>query len=128
MKKILLSILSILMCGTIITAPVFATECPEGCVPTAILGENGCSCDDGKGSGVISVLNFVVNIMTIGIGILAAIGITVVGIQYLTAGGNEEQVRKSKRRLIEIVIGIAAYVVIYALLVWLLPGFKMIGS
>ena len=63
------------------------------------------------------------NIVSILIGIAGIIGIVIVGIQYLTAGGNEEQTRKAKRRLYEIIIGIAMYALIYALLSWLLPGF-----
>ncbi|MBR3138508.1 hypothetical protein IKG38_00605 [Candidatus Saccharibacteria bacterium] len=105
-----------------ITAPVYADgECPEGCVPTAILGENHCSCDDGNGSGVMHILNTVIDIMTIGIGILGVIGISVVGIQYLTAGGSEEKTRKAKRRMFEIVIGLVAYVILYAVVKWLMP-------
>lgn len=73
--------------------------------------------------GIDGVLELVVDIMTIGIGILGVIGITVVGIQYLTAGGSEEKTRKAKRRLFEIVIGLVAYVIIYTFLRWLLPNF-----
>jgi len=93
---------------------------------TAILGngtETGCEC--GKGEGVISILSFVVNILTIGVAILGMIGITIVGIQYITAGGSEEKTRKAKRRMFEIVLGLAAYVVVYALLSWLIPGFTV---
>lgn len=129
MKKIL-SILTAIFFGVFVTlapAPVFAAACTEdqlenGCVSTAILG-GGCTCDDGSGSSVISVLNTVLDIMTVGIGIIGAIGITVVGIQYMTAADNEEQTRKAKRRMFEIVIGFAVYVLIYALLKWLLPNF-----
>lgn len=70
------------------------------------------------------LLKLVVRIMTVGIGILAAIGIAVSGIQYLTAGGNEEKTRKAKRRIFEIVIGLAAYALIYAALRFLLPDFN----
>ena len=69
--------------------------------------------------GITGVLKLVVDILTIGVGIFAVIAIVIVGIQYMTAGGNEEQTRKAKRRLFEIVIGIVAYVVMYALLNWL---------
>ena len=132
MRKVILSILAIFMGGFLVAAPVFA-ECPENCVPTSILGDttgtNGekCKCDDGKGSSIISVLSLIVNIMTIGVGILGVVGITVVGIQYLTAGGSEEKTRKAKRRMFEIVIGLVAYVIIYALLNWLIPDFKPLG-
>lgn len=127
MKKILFSILALFISSTILVAPAFATcsqsQLDNGCVSTSILG-NGCSCDDGKGSGITDILELVVRIMTIGIGILGAIGITVSGVQYLTAGGNEEQTRKAKRRIFEIIIGLAVYVLIVALLTWLLPGFQ----
>lgn len=122
MKKIITAIISLILGLSLVTVPVYA-ECPEGCVETAILGENHCSCDDGKGGGIIHILELVVEIMTVGIGILAAIGIGVAGVQYLTAGGSEEQTRKAKRRIFEIVIGLAAYVLIYALLYFLLPDF-----
>ena len=62
--------------------------------------------------------------MTVGIGILGAIGITVAGIQYITAGGNEERTRKAKRRIFELVIGFFAYILIYAALTFLVPDFK----
>ncbi len=132
-KKALIS-LAIIIGGSFIAvptlapAPVYAEEnggCAEGCVPTAILGEGHCVCDN-NGDSITNILKLVVRIMTVGVGILAAIGITIVGIQYLTAGGNEEQTRKAKRRLFEIVIGLVAYVLIYAILEWLLPSFQPI--
>lgn len=81
--------------------------------------------DDGNGCGVYTVLNAVLDIMTTGIGILGVIGIIVVGIQYLTGGGNETQTQKAKRRMVEIVIGLAAFAILYSLLQWLLPGGKL---
>lgn len=83
--------------------------------------------DDGK-EGIEQVLNITVDIMTAGIAILAVIGIVISGVQYLTAGGNEDKLKKSKRRIFEIVIGLAAYVIIYALLKWLLPTFNGVDA
>ena len=65
------------------------------------------------------VFTLVMDIMSIGVGILGVIGIMVVGIQYLTAGGSEEKTRKAKRRMFEIVIGLVLYAVLYAVLKWL---------
>ena len=144
MKKILLSVLSIFVAGIIMVAPVFADT---KCVPTSVLGDSACdadgnfkhkidrdhpvgenevscSCDDGEGGSIKEILKLVVDIMSIGVGILAVIGISVSGVQYLTAGGSEEKTRKAKRRILEIVIGLIAYVLIYALLRFLLPGFN----
>lgn len=136
MKKILLSIAAIFIGFALTATPVYAE-----CVRTSVLGNSvcdkdgnkvdgakidgenyfSCSCDNGSGSSVLDILNLVVNIMSVGIGILGVIGITVVGIQYLTAADNEEQTRKAKRRLFEIIIGLVVYVIIYALLQWLMP-------
>jgi hypothetical protein len=77
----------------------------------------------GKGEGIVCILTMVVDVLTVGIGVLGVLGITVVGIQYLTAGGSEEQTRKAKRRLFEIIIGLVGYVLIYALLKFLMPSF-----
>ena len=125
MKKLLTALIAIVMGGFMMAAPVFAEKCTceDGStgVSTAIIG-NGCSCDNGSGSSVVHIFKLVINIMSAAVGIIAAIGITIVGIQYLTAGGSEEKTRKAKRRLFEIVIGIVVYVLLYALLDWLLPA------
>lgn len=114
-KKLITSLLALAM-PALIALPAFADDADANadCVDTAIL--NGCG-------GIEGILELVVRVMTIGIGILGVIGITVAGIQYITAGGNEEQTRKAKRRLFEIVIGLAVYVVLYAALYWLVPDF-----
>ena len=93
---------------------------------TSILGHDnnshtGCEC--GSGEGAISILRLVVNVMTIGVGILGVLGITLVGMQYLTAGGDVGKTKKAKQRMAEIIIGLIIYVLIYSLLGWLLPGF-----
>lgn len=124
MKKIILAIAAAVLSLAGLSVPVSATSgTGTFAVETAILKDCGAQADGTEGQGVFCVLNLVVDIMTIGIGILGVLGITIVGIQYLTAGGSEEKTRKAKRRLFEIVIGLVAYVVIYALLKWLLPGF-----
>ena len=97
--------------------PVFADS--NNIVETTFFGNVK---DDGSGCGVYTVLNLVIDILSIGVGILGVIGITVVGTQYLTAGGNEEKTRKAKHRMFEIVIGLVAYVLLYAGVQFLLPG------
>ena len=80
--------------------------------------------DDGKGCGIFTVLDLVLSILTGGVGIAAVVGISIVGIMYLTAGGNETQVAKAKSRLFNIVIGVAAYAVLYAILAFVIPNFN----
>lgn len=93
---------------------IFAATC-EG-VSTALI-----SCGDDE-SGIGHILGLVIGILSAAIGVLGVLGIVYSGAQYLTARGNEEQVRKAKRRILEIVIGLAAYAVAAAFLQWLLPG------
>jgi hypothetical protein len=132
MKKIIILIMALMFSQTFIISPAFA-KCPEGSVPVSILdagddtvtGTEGERCvkDDKAGSGVFYILNFILDIMTMGVGILAIIGITIAGATYLSAGGNEGKTRLAKQRILEIVIGLVAYAVIYAALKWLLPSF-----
>lgn len=127
MKKLLMSIIAVVMGGFMMVAPMVAGSpvfAADDCNShAAILNDIACS-ENGGGSSIIGILNLVIDIMTVLIGILAVIGVTVVGIQYLTAGGSEEKTRKAKRRMFEIVIGIVAYVLMYAFLKWLLPSFN----
>lgn len=105
-----------LLPATFSVTPVYADN-----ADAAIL--TGCAgAENGHGEGIKCVVLLVVNILSVLVGVVGVIGIVIVGIQYLTAGGNEEQTRKAKRRLFEIVIGLVAYVLIAALLNWLLPG------
>lgn len=122
MKRIFAGLFAILAgLAFLVPTPVFAAD-GDNCVDTAILGTGHKVCDN-NGDSVIHILKLVVDIMTIGVGILGVIGISITGIQYLTAGGSEEKTRKAKRRMFEIVIGLVAYVLIYAILSWLLPSF-----
>ena len=119
MKRIIPAILALFVSFSFLVVPAYA----DNCVDTAIIGD-GQLCDDGRGSSIIEILVIVANVLGVGVGVLGVLGITVVGIQYLTAGGNEEQTRTAKRRIIEIVIGLAIYAIAYWILRWLLPGYN----
>ncbi len=94
----------------------------DGSVDTIFFGKVE---GDDKGCGVSKVLVFIIEILTYGIGITAVIGISVFGIMYLTAGGDAAKTTKAKKRILEIVIGIVLYSVLWALLNFLLPGGKL---
>ena len=73
-------------------------------------------------TGTWKLLNLVIVIMTAGAGILAIGGIIYGAVMYTTAGGNQEQVKKARGILTNVVIGIVAFAAMFALLQWLLPG------
>lgn len=115
MKKILVS-LAVIVFTFAFCMPIFANEVSaKSCagVNTSII-----ECNE-EVNGTEHILKLVVDIMSIGVGVLGVVGISVVGIQYLTAGGSEEKTRAAKRRMYEIIIGLAVYAVFYAILNWL---------
>ena len=123
MKKILLAlalVATVISGVLVVNRPVFADgDNDNKC--TNILPGNLCD-ETGDGQGVKDLLMIIVDIMTVGVGILGVVGVIIVGIQYLTASGSEEKTRKAKRRLFEIVIGVAAFVLIGTLIKFLVPS------
>ena len=91
----------------------------ENCMDTIMLGR---ICDDCHGAAIFKLIALVIDIMSIGIGILAVIGIIIAGIQYMTSGDNPATLKKAKSRIFNIVLGLAAYSVMFAFLQFLLPG------
>ena len=91
----------------------------KNCVQTTLWGE---VCEDETGSGIYKVLQSVVDVLTAGVGVAAVIGVIIAGIQYMTAAGNEAQMAKSKSRIIQIVIGLLLWALMWAGLQWLIPG------
>ena len=70
----------------------------------------------------MQILKLVLNIVVYGLGAAAVLGTVIAGIMYMTARDNESQVARAKTRLYEVVIGLVAWALMYAVLNWLLPG------
>ena len=119
LKKLILPALLLAgVFGLLLTSPVFA-DCAEDQVDTSLFG-----CVDGKdGEGIFLVLNVVLTVLTFGVGIVGTVGIVIAGIQYASAKDNEQQVAKAKMRILQIVIGMIIWAVLYTALRWLLPSF-----
>lgn len=95
---------------------------------TSILTSCGDKAEDSKGAGIFCVLNIALTILTYGVGIAGTLGIVISGVMYLTARDNEQQMTKAKSRIINIVIGLAIYAVMWGFLQWILPGGALKGS
>ncbi len=89
----------------------------DGTAKTAIL--KTCATDDGKGGGILCLLREGLDILSWIVGALGFAALVFVGFQYLTAGDNEEQVKKAKRRIVEIVIGVALFLLANVIVQWL---------
>ena len=106
------------MCTFILNNNAFAGTCSG--VETSII-----NCEEGGDGGIWHILSLVIDIFSIGVGILSLIGIAVFGVQYLTAGGDINKTTKAKNRLINVAIGLVAYVLLWTGTQWLLPGGKL---
>lgn len=99
----------------------FAAKCNG--YSTAILpcmGSNKGS--DITNNGTWGLLIFVLNILTAGIGIVAVGAIIYASILYATARDNTAQVKQAITMIINTVIGIAAFGLMYGFLQFLIPG------
>ena len=132
LKKIFSVCLMVVLGFSSLNLPAFAIQSASSAnsfgVETSILDKCGEKADEDGEEGIYCILDLIVDIMSVCLGTLAVIGITVAGIQYLTAGGNEEQVKKAKRRIFEIVIGLAAYALFLIIFKWLIPDFVLHGK
>ena len=109
-----------------VPAPAMASNGPsqhsettrtDGTAKTAIL--KSCAKDDGKGGGILCLLRQGLDILSWIVGALGFAALVFVGFQYLTAGDNEEQIKKAKRRIVEIVIGVALFLLANVIVQWL---------
>lgn len=127
--RILLGTLTLFVAGAVgvlIPQTGYAATC--GDVETSIIG--GDICKDGttgKDTAVESnviwvLLRWAVNLMIAGVGVLAVAGIAYAAILYTSAGGNQEQVKKALGMITNVVIGVIAFGVMWALSQWLIPG------
>lgn len=127
-RKIALALTALVLgVATIATpAPAMASDGPsqhsetthtDGTAKTAIL--KSCAKDDGKGGGILCLLREGLDILSWIVGALGFAALVFVGFQYLTAGDNEEQIKKAKRRIVEIVIGVALFLLANVIVQWL---------
>ena len=107
---------SVLLCVAI-TTQAHAATCNG--VETAIVN---CAEDGKAGSGIYAILRIIVDILTAGIGILGTGGLIVAGIQYMSAKGDPSQIVKAKQRIFNIIFGLVGYSLMYAVLLWVIPG------
>lgn len=98
-----------LLCGLILVVSfcsILSNDVWADCggAPTSLI-----NCNDDQ-NGIGHILKIVMDVFFVGVGVLATIGITIFGVQYMNSRDNEEKMRKAKRRIVEIVIGVIAYV------------------
>lgn len=109
--------------------PVLAADKIEK-IPTSLFGDEVDVSADSKHpekNVFFRLLYTFVNILIYGLGGLAVIGVVVAGIMYITSGDNEQKAVAARKRLIEVVIGLAVWALLYVILRLLVPG-KIMGT
>ncbi len=80
------------------------------------------NCSSSGSDAIFDILGMVLNIATFGVGAAAVIGILITGYQFMTARENSAVIVKAKNRVVQIVIGLAIWAVIWGIMQFLLPG------
>lgn len=118
-KQIVVSGLAFSLLATVAVTPTTsALEC--GVLPQSICkkADNG----ELENSGLWALLLMIVRIMAGVVGFVAVAMIVFAGFLYTTAQDREEQIKKSKDMMLNVVIGLVLFTFMYALLEWLIPG------
>lgn len=106
------------------TAPDCApgeADCCGG-VRTSIIKGDLCEGEGEEGGVIFGLLKNVLRILTAGVGIAAVGGIAYGALLYTTAENKPEQTKKAIGIITNVVIGIAAYALMYIFLNFLIPG------
>ncbi len=86
-----------------------STEPKKKC--TSILPGELCD-DDNKGEGITYIISLVIAILTGAVVVAGTIGIIICGVTWMTARENEAQVAMAKKRMLDIIIGLVAWVLL----------------
>ena len=129
-KNLLILAVTILVPVMIIAAPMAAVKSNQVLAAAPI----GDTCKEGNAKACLNNSNAektskMMGMLLNGIRFLAAlvflsavIMMIVGGIQYATANGNPQAVASAKKRIYDVLIGVIAFVFLYAFLEWLIPG------
>jgi hypothetical protein len=78
--------------------------------------------NDLRQNPIVKCLNDVVGFLSAGVGIVVVAVVIVGGIQYMTAGDNPQAVTAAKKRIINGLIALAVFMLMFTFLQWLIPG------
>ena len=123
MKKKRLT-LFLLLIATTFSAMLFSFPTYANCgdVETALI-----DCPTASGATPRYLAIDIINILSIGIGIVGVIGISLFGIQMMTSRDDPSLVAKARKRFFQILIGLAVYVLMWTGVNAFLPGGVILG-
>jgi hypothetical protein len=83
---------------------------------------NVTSCKNQDCDFVGKYVNPAINLLSLSFGVIAAISIIAGGIQYSVSAGDPQKVSNAKKRILNTIVAIVAYMFLYSFLQFLVPG------
>jgi hypothetical protein len=78
--------------------------------------------NQGKSGEIMNALSIILNVLSGFVGLAAVIMLIVAGIQYSASNGDAAGVKAAKTKIGNVLLGLVAYIFLYAFLQWLIPG------
>lgn len=138
MKKmpIALSVLTLLAVSVTLFVPMAETANAVSCgtrsekqsdgsykdVPIVTSVDFGCPSDVTGGTGVTSILLWVINFLAAGVGLAVVIGIIFGGITYISSDGDASKAKQGKDIIINAIIGLFLFIFMWAAVNFMIPG------
>lgn len=129
MKKmpIALSVLTLLAVSVTLFVPMgtaYAATCGKDAsgkdITTSV--DFGCPSDVTGGTGVTSILLWVINFLAAGVGLAVVIGIIFGGITYISSDGDASKAKQGKDIIINAIIGLFLFIFMWAAVNFMIPG------
>jgi hypothetical protein len=97
----------------------------HSCCPTAAV--QGATTDGAKAKACLfgKYLNPVINLLTAVVGVVVVIGIIVGAIQFSSSAGDPQKAANGKNHIRNALIGLLAYILLYAFLQFVIPGGRL---
>lgn len=110
-SRVVVLLLAVAAVATVRTE-IAGAQCETALLPATLCGPDG----------VWGLLVIIINVLSVGVGVLAIGGLAYGAFLYTSAGDSAEQVKKAMEIIKNVVIGIIAYIGMYAFLQFIIPG------
>ena len=97
----------------------------SGNLDCSVLPDALCKSGNGntnEGGAIMELLKWVLRIMTAGVGVVAVAALVYAGILYSSASDKQDQMKKSKDMIMNTIIGLVLYALMFIILNYLIPG------
>ncbi|HUY53105.1 MAG TPA: hypothetical protein VMV24_00825 [Candidatus Dormibacteraeota bacterium] len=83
---------------------------------------NGCNSNNGSNCLITGYINPLIKFLNVAVSLVVVISVVMGGVQYSTSRDNPEAVKAARKRILNALLGFAAYFLLYAFLNFIIPG------